>query len=165
MLIEPGVINTKFVENIMIPGNTRSISSYLLSSSSSPTSTTTSSKVAAAFPTNGSDSNTHSDNSKSDREITEYAGVVERFLSHYYPAMRNASSPKEVAKVVLESIDDSVVSTRQGANNNFHRYPVGDDAKFYAEAKRKMSDSELHSFVAKRILSNMQDLRVALITQ
>jgi hypothetical protein len=133
----------------MIPDNTRSISSYLLSSSSSLSPSTTSSKVA----TIGSDSNTHSNNSKSDREITEYAGVVERFLSHYYPAMRNAPSPKEVAKVVLESINDSIVSTRQGANNNFHRYPVGEDAKFYAHVKRKMSDSELHSFVAKRILS------------
>jgi NAD(P)-dependent dehydrogenase (short-subunit alcohol dehydrogenase family) len=156
VLIEPGVINTNFVENIMIPDNTRSISSYLLSSLSSSSSlspSTTSSKVAASFPTIGSDSNTRSNNSKSDREITEYAGVVERFLSHYYPAMRNAPSPKEVAKVVLESINDSIVSTRQGANNNFYRYPVGEDAKFYADVKMKMSDSELHSFVAKRILS------------
>jgi hypothetical protein len=109
---------------------------------------------SSSFPsTTSSNSNTHSDNSKSNIEITEYAGVVERFLSHYYPAMRNAPSPKEVAKVVLESINDSIVSTRQGANNNFHRYPVGDDAKFYADLKRKMSDSELHSFVAKRTLS------------
>ncbi|HYZ49703.1 MAG TPA: SDR family oxidoreductase, partial [Nitrososphaeraceae archaeon] len=141
VLIEPGVINTNFVENIMIPDNTQSISSYLLSSSSSPPSTTTS-----------SNSNTHSDNSKSDRKITEYTGVVEKFLSHYYPAMRNAPSPKEVAKVILESINDSIGSTRQGANNNFHRYPVGDDAKFYADVKRKMSDSELHAFVVKSIL-------------
>ncbi|MFL6322563.1 MAG: hypothetical protein ACJ72Q_19085 [Nitrososphaeraceae archaeon] len=29
----------------------------------------------------------------------------------------------------------------------------GEDAKLYADAKRKMSDSELHSFVSKRILS------------
>ena len=67
--------------------------------------------------------------------------------------MRNAPSPKEVAKVVLESINDSVISTNQGANNNLFRYPVGDDAKFYADVKREMSDSELHSFVDKRILS------------
>jgi hypothetical protein len=79
--------------------------------------------------------------------------VVERFLSHYYLAMRNAPEPKEVAKVILESIEASVVSAMQGANNNFFRYPVGEDAKLYADAKRKMSDSELHSFVAKRILS------------
>jgi hypothetical protein len=61
--------------------------------------------------------------------------------------------PKEVAKVTLESIEASIVSARQGDNNNFHRYPVGDDAKLYADAKRKMSDFELHSFAAERILS------------
>jgi short-subunit dehydrogenase len=129
VLIEPGVINTNFAKSIIIPSNTQSISSsYLLSSSSS--------------------SHSHSASVS-----TKYANVVERFLSHYYPAMRNAPEPKEVAKVILESIEASVVSARQGDNNNFHRYPVGEDAKFYADAKRKMSDSELHSFVAKRILS------------
>ncbi len=137
VLIEPGVVNTNFVENIMIPDNTQRISSHLLS----PSSPSASQTVAC------------SDNPESNREMTEYADVVERFLAHYYPAMRNAPSPKEVAKVILESINDSVVSTRQGSNNNFYRYPVGKDAKLYADAKRKMSDSELHSFVAKRILS------------
>jgi NAD(P)-dependent dehydrogenase (short-subunit alcohol dehydrogenase family) len=137
VLIEPGVINSNFVENIIIPDNTQRISSHLLSASSPSTSPTV----------------THSGSPESNREMTEYANVVERFLSHYYPAMRNAPSPKEVAKVILESINDSVVSTRQGGNNNFYRYPVDEDAKLYADAKRKMSDFELHSFVAKRILS------------
>ena len=139
VLIEPGVINTNFVENIMIPDNTQHISSHLLSPSS-----------PSASPTV-----TYSGRAESNREMTEYANVVERFLSHYYPAMRNAPSPKEVAKVILESINHSVVSTRQGGNNNnnFYRYPVGEDAKLYANVKRKMSDSELRSFVAKRILS------------
>jgi NAD(P)-dependent dehydrogenase (short-subunit alcohol dehydrogenase family) len=139
VLIEPGVINTNFVENIMIPDNTQRISSHLLSPSSPYASPTV----------------TYSGSPESNREMTEYANVVERFLSHYYPAMRNAPPPKEVAKVILESINDSVVSTRQGGNNNnnFYRYPVGEDAKLYADVKRKMSDSELHSFVAKRILS------------
>jgi short-subunit dehydrogenase len=122
VLIEPGVINTNFAKNIIMPSNTQPISSYLLSSFSSS-------------------------RSPSASVSTKYAHVVERFLSHYYPAMRNAPEPKEVSKVTLESIEASIVSARQGDNNNFHRYPVGDDAK------RKMSDSELHSFVAERILS------------
>jgi NAD(P)-dependent dehydrogenase (short-subunit alcohol dehydrogenase family) len=146
ILIEPGVINTNFVKNIIIPDNTQSISSSLLSSSSPSASLT----VAASSSSIGSTK--YSDNLKSHRETTEYANVVERFLSHYYPAMRNAPDPKEVAKVVLESIEASVVSAKQGANN-FIRYPVGEDAKLYADAKRKMGDSELHSFVTKRTLS------------
>jgi len=141
VLIEPGVINTSFVKNIIIPDNTQPISSFLLSSSS----------LTAPFSSLSKNSTKYLDKPKYQREITEYANVVERFLSHYYPAMRNAPDPKEVAKVVLESIEASVVSTRQAANN-FFRYPVGEDAKLYADAKRKMSDYELHSFVSKRTL-------------
>jgi len=142
VLIEPGVINTSFVKNIIIPDNTQPISSFLLSSSS----------LTAPFSSLSKNSTKYLDKPKYQRDITEYANVVERFLSHYYPAMRNAPDPKEVAKVVLESIEASVVSTRQAANN-FFRYPVGEDAKLYADAKRKMSDYELHSFVSKRTLS------------
>jgi hypothetical protein len=65
--------------------------------------------------------------------------------------MRNAPGPKEVARVVLDSIEAALVSASEGVN--FFRYPVGEDAKLYAEARRKMNDSELHSFVAKRTLS------------
>ncbi len=138
VLIEPGVINTNFVENIMIPDNMQRISSHLLPPSS-----------PSASPTV-----TYSGSTESNGEKTKYANVVERFLAHYYPAMRNAPSPKEVAKVILESISKSVVSTRQGGNNNnFYRYPVGEDTKLYADIRSKMTDSELHSFVAKRILS------------
>ncbi|MFL6462510.1 MAG: hypothetical protein ACJ71J_16475, partial [Nitrososphaeraceae archaeon] len=51
----------------------------------------------------------YSDNHKSNRETTTYANVVEKFLSHYYPAMKNAPAPKEVAKVILQSIEAPVV--------------------------------------------------------
>jgi NAD(P)-dependent dehydrogenase (short-subunit alcohol dehydrogenase family) len=151
VLIEPGVINTSFVKNIIIPDNTQPISSSLLSSSSPPSASLTMAAASSSSATIGSAK--YSDNSESNRETTKYANVVEKFLSHYYPAMRNAPEPKEVAKVILESIEASVVFSRQGTNNNFFKYPVGEDAKMYADAKRKMSDSELHSFVAKRILS------------
>ena len=151
ILIEPGVINTNFVENIVIPDNTQSISSSILPSSSSPF---TSMTVTSSSTIGNGSNNTFSDNPKSNKETTKYANLIERFLSHYYPAMRNAPHPKEVAKVVLESVvEGSVVSPRQQANNNFFRYPVGEDAKLYADAKRKMSDSELRSFVAKMTLS------------
>lgn len=141
VLIEPGVIKTNFMENIMIPDNTQPISASLLASSSPSASSTMTSTI----------STTYSDKPKSQREITKYVKVVESFLSHYYPAMRNAPDPKEVARVVLESIDASVSSASKGVN--FFRYPVGEDAKLYAEAKKNMHDSELHSFVAKRTLS------------
>ena len=154
ILIEPSVINTNFVENIIMPDNTQSISSSLRASSSPSPSASLTMTAAASSYSSTIGSAKYSDNLKSHRETTKYANVVERFLSHYYQAMRNAPEPKEIAKVILESIEASAVSARQGANNNnFFRYPVGEDAKLYADAKKKMSDSELHSFVAKRILS------------
>ena len=72
VLIEPGVINSNFVENIMMPDNMQCILARLLSPSS-----------LSASPTV-----TYSGNSEPERELSEYANVVERFLSHYYPAMR-----------------------------------------------------------------------------
>lgn len=139
VLIEPGVVNTNFVENIIIPDNTQQISSSQLACSS-----------PSASPKH-TISTRYSDNPKSQREITKYANVVESFLSHYYSAMRTAPGPEEVAKVVLDSIEAASVSTSEGVN--LFRYPVGEDAKLYAEARRKMNDSQLHSFVAKRTLS------------
>ena len=140
VLIEPGVVNTKFVENILIPDNTQSISSTLLTSLSPSASSTVTSTT----------STTNSDKTISQREITKYAEVVQSFLSHYYRAMKNAPDPKQVARVVLESIETPAVSASEGVN--FFRYPVGADSKLYAEAKKKMNDSELHSFVVKKIL-------------
>jgi hypothetical protein len=64
--------------------------------------------------------------------------------------VRKGPDPKQVAEVIFESIKMSVASANRG---NFFRYPVGQDAKSYLEAKMKMNDSELHSFVAKRTLS------------
>ena len=134
-----------------MPSNTQSISSSILSSSSSLSPST--SMAATSSSTIGSGSTRYSNDPESILESTKYANVVERFLSHYYPAMRNAPGPKDVAKVVFESVERSIFSPSQQANNNFFRYPVGEDAKLYADKKRKMSDSELRSFVAKTTLS------------
>ena len=142
VLVEPGVINTKFVENIMIPVNTQLISSSLLTNSDSSSTT--------EIPSRSTINSNSLDDNKSQREITKYADVVKRFLSHYYYAIRKAPDPKQVADVVFESIKMSDASANRG---NFFRYPVGEDAKFYLEAKKKMNDSELHSLVAQRTLS------------
>ncbi len=142
VLVEPGIIKTKFVENMIIPDNTRLISSSLLISSDRSSS--------AEIPSTSTTNSNSSDDNKSPREVTEYADVVKRFLSHYYYAVRKGPDPKQVAEVIFESIKMSVASANRG---NFFRYPVGQDAKSYLEAKMKMNDSELHSFVAKRTLS------------
>jgi NAD(P)-dependent dehydrogenase (short-subunit alcohol dehydrogenase family) len=146
ILIEPGVIKTNFVENIIMPDDIQSNSSSLMASSLPSASL---SEGASSHSTIASSK--YSENHKSSGETTTYANVVEKFLSHYYPAMSNAPSPKEVAKVILQSIE---ASAKQRTNNdNFFRYPVGEDAKFYADIKRKLSDYELRSLVTKKTLS------------
>ena len=143
VLIEPGIIKTKFVENMMIPVNTRLISSSLLTNLDN-------SSLTTEIPSTSTTISNSSDDNKSQKEMTKYVEVVKRFLSHYYYAVRNGPDPKQVAKVVFENIKMSVATTNRG---NFFRYPVGQDAKFYLEAKKKMNDSELHSLVAQRTLS------------
>src|SRR5690349_19998883 len=82
ILIEPGVVNTNFVKNTIIPDNTQSISSYLLSYSLSPSPSASLTTDAAAAAAAASSSTTHSaknsDNPKANIETTEYAHVVER---------------------------------------------------------------------------------------
>ena len=146
VLVEPGVINTKFVENIMIPVNTQLISSSLLTNSDSSSTT--------EIPSKSTINSNSLDDNKSQREITKYADVVKRFLSHYYYAIRKAPNPKQVAEVVFESIKMSVASANRG---NFFRYPVGEDAKFYLEAKKKMNDSDCIFWWPKGLSHNIHN--------
>ena len=62
--------------------------------------------------------------------------------------MKNAPLPQEVAAVILESIKNSTNSSEC-----LFRYTVGEDAKTFSETKKNMSDSQLHKFISKRLLS------------
>ena len=62
--------------------------------------------------------------------------------------MKNAPLPQEVAAVILESIINSTNSSEC-----LFRYTVGEDAKTFSESKKSMSDSQLHKFISKRLLS------------
>ena len=61
--------------------------------------------------------------------------------------MRNAPSPKEVAAVILEAI-----RIASNSSESLFRYTVGEDAKTFAQAKKNMSDSQLHEFISNRLL-------------
>jgi NAD(P)-dependent dehydrogenase (short-subunit alcohol dehydrogenase family) len=150
ILIEPGVINTNFVENIVLPDNTQEILSSLLLSPSSAS--FPSSKTVTTDSSVGDLDLTRKMDKGEGKETTKYFDIVKRFLSHYYPAMSTAPDPKEVAQVILESIHMQPKHSFSRGHNPF-RYPVGEDAKLYAKAKKKISDSKLHSLVAERTIS------------
>jgi len=126
ILIEPGVINTNFVPNIKFPDKTdNKLQQHLLKEKP---------KV------------NYSNNTKK-KNSSFYSSTIDAFLSHYYPAMKNAPLPKEVAIVILEAIN-----TALNSSDSLFRYTVGDDSKTFAQAKKNMSDSQLHEYILNRLL-------------
>lgn len=130
ILIEPGAINTNFVPNIELPDSISNKSQKTLL------------KVQRESATD------YSNNNSKRRNISHYSSTVDAFLSHYYPAMKNAPLPQEVSAVILESIKNATNSSE-----NLFRYSVGKDSRALSEAKKNMSDSQLHKFVSDRLLS------------
>ena len=132
ILIEPGVINTNFVPNIKFPNKTdynKSQRNLMNEEKSEETN----------FSSN--------DIKKKDNSSSYYSSTIDAFLSHYYPSMKNAPPPKEVATVILEAIKKALNSSEY-----LFRYTVGEDAKTFAQAKKSMSDSQLHDFISNRLL-------------
>lgn len=128
ILIEPGVINTNFVSNIKFPDTivSKSQQTLLLNEGSSDY------------------TEAHGDEKKN---LSPYSVTIDKFLSHYYPAMNKGPLPKEVSIVILEAIKNALNSSE-----SFFRYLVGEDAKSFAEAKKTMSDSQLHEFISNNLL-------------
>ena len=89
----------------------------------------------------------YSSNNIKQKNSSHYSNTIDTFLSHYYPAMKNAPLPKEVATVILEAI--------KNASDSFDylfRYVIGEDSKTLADAKKNLSDSELHRFISNWLL-------------
>ena len=128
ILVEPGVINTNFVSNIKFPKK-------IDNKSKQPLMNEEESKV------------NYSNNDIKKKNSSYYSNTIDTFLSHYYPAMKNAPLPKEVAAVILEAIKNASKSSEY-----LFRYIVGEDAKTFAKAKKNMSDSQLHEFISNRLL-------------
>lgn len=132
ILIEPGVINTNFVPNIKFPDK----------NDDKPKKTLLEEKEYFDLKIDSSSNNIIKKNS------SYYSDTIDRFLSHYYPAMKNAPLPTEVASVILEAIKNASNSPK-----SLFRYLVGEDSKTFAQAKKNLSDSQLYEFISNRVLS------------
>jgi short-subunit dehydrogenase len=131
VIIEPGVINTNFVPNIKFPKPIdNKLQQSLLKEEEKEES-----KV------------NYSNNEIKKKNSSHYSNTIDKFLSHYYPAMKNALLPKEVATVILEAINNA-----SNSSECIFRYLVGGDAKTFAQAKKNMSDSQLHEFISNKLL-------------
>jgi short-subunit dehydrogenase len=128
ILVEPGVINTNFVPNIKLADKTDDKSQQTL--------------------INQEKSETYySSNDIKKKNSSYYSNTIDTFLSNYYPAMKNAPLPNEVATVIFEAIKNA-----SNSSDCLFRYIVGEDAKTLAHAKKNMSDSQLHEFISSRLL-------------
>ena len=131
VIIEPGVINTNFVPNIKFP---KPIDNKLQQS---------------LFKEEEKEESkvNYSNNEIKKKNSSHYSNTIDKFLSHYYPAMKNALLPKEVATVILGAINNT-----SNSSECIFRYLVGEDAKTFAQAKKNMSDSQLHEFISNKLL-------------
>lgn len=129
IIIEPGVVNTNFVPNIKFSNKT---DDKLLQ---------TLMKQEEKSEIN------YSNNDIKKKNSSYYSNTIDTFLSHYFSAMNNAPSPKEVATVILEAIKNA-----SNSSEYLFRHTVGEDAKTFAQAKKNMSDSQLHEFISNKLL-------------
>lgn len=86
ILVEPGVINTEFVKDLVVPVN------YGIPSP----------EISSYHPGNKNQTG------------TVYANTVGRFLSFYYNAMSNAPHPKLVAEEIINTIENMTNNTKVG---------------------------------------------------
>jgi NAD(P)-dependent dehydrogenase (short-subunit alcohol dehydrogenase family) len=98
ILVEPGVINTNFIPNIKFPNSNEDDNKHQTPSNKKEDE----SKVKY-----------YSNNNIKQKNSSHYSNTIDAFLSHYYPAMKNAPLPKEVATIILEAIkkasDSSII--------------------------------------------------------
>ena len=132
ILVEPGVINTNFIPNIKFPNSNEDDNKH-------------------QTPLNKKEEESkvkyYSNNDIKQKNSSHYSNTIDAFLSHYYPAMKNAPLPKEVATVILEAIKNA-----SDSSDYLFRYVIGEDSKTLADAKKNLSDSELHRFISNWLL-------------
>jgi short-subunit dehydrogenase len=126
VLVEPGVINTEFVQDLVVPTNRYGVDK------------------------NGEYVNlpVHKDNG--DKLLSSYSNTIGKFLSFYYKAMSNAPHPEVVANETIHAIEE--VSDGNSAKPIL-RVTVGKDSKKYSKFKKELSDSEFHAMLREDLLN------------
>ncbi len=125
ILVEPGVINTEFVQDLIVPPNRYGVDR------------------------NGECVNPpiHKDNG--DTLLSPYRNTMGKFLSFYYKAMSNAPHPEVVANDTIHAIE------KVSKGNNAEpivRVTVGNDSKKYSKLKKELTDSDFHKLLREDLL-------------
>ena len=119
ILIEPGVINTEFVKDLVVPSNKYGIGK------------------------NRDLVSTSYDGEKK-KSLSLYSNTVDKFLSFYYNAMSNAPHPHLVADEIIRAIANSS-NSENGAT--LLRIALESDSKEYSKLKKELSDRDFHELL------------------
>ena len=124
ILVEPGVINTEFVQDLIVPTNRYGV---------------------------GKNENQINQPNHKDGEISlsPYSSTIGKCLSFYYTAMRNAPHPQFVANEILQAIEKV---SKEHNTEPILRVTVGDDSKKYSKLKRELSDNKFHEALREDLL-------------
>ena len=125
ILIEPGVINTEFLQDLVVPTNRYGIDKN---------------KNQINI------SNVNTDNTS----FSFYHDIIKKFLSFYYNAMSIAPHPRIVADEIIQAIEK--VSNETNAMPIL-RIAVGNDSKKYSRLKKELQDNEFHKVIRGDLLS------------
>jgi short-subunit dehydrogenase len=124
VLIEPGVINTEFVQDLVVPTDRYGIDKN-------------------RNQINISNFNT------GNTSFSFYHDTIKKFLSFYYSAMRNAPHPRIVADEIIQALEK--VSNETNAMPII-RIAVGNDSKKYSRLKKELQDNEFHKVIRGDLL-------------
>jgi NAD(P)-dependent dehydrogenase (short-subunit alcohol dehydrogenase family) len=125
IVVEPGVINTEFALDLIVPTSIYGVDEN-------------GKQINSAFPKD-----------KNDALLSPYSNTIGKFLSFYYKAMSDAPHPKVVADETIKAIEK--VSNGNNAQPIL-RVTVGKESKKYSELKRELSDSEFHKILREDLL-------------
>jgi short-subunit dehydrogenase len=125
IIVEPGVINTEFARDLVVP------------------------TAIYGVDKNGKQINPSFPKDKNDALLSPYSNTIGKFLSFYYRAMSNAPHPQVVADETIRAIEK--VSDGNNAEPIL-RVTVGNESKEYSDLKRKLPDNEFHGMLRGDLL-------------
>ena len=126
VLIEPGVINTEFAQDLVLPSNKYGVD-----------------KKGIQINQFGDD--------KKGTSLSFYNDTMQRFLTFYFNAMSKAPHPRVVADEIITSI--GMVSDESNTSSPILRMTVGNDSKKYSRLKKELTDNEFHTLLKSDLLN------------
>lgn len=123
ILIEPGPINTEFVQDLIVPIN--------------------------RYEVDKNKNQIDKDESKDNTLLSPYNNTINKFLTFYYNAMINAPYPRIVADTIIQSIE----KVSKGKNDsNLLRVTVGKDSEKYSKLKKELKENEFYKTIKEDLL-------------